>query len=120
MGVETVRDIQIEEKLNSFIKEFSQDLCSLELLLFFSRHPHARFNRTAVLHASTAKNYDTNAALKVLVDKKIVISHIENGVTLYTLTKNEPAHSLAIQLVSIDQHQWQIILEHILDAQGIQ
>jgi hypothetical protein len=115
-----VRDAQIEDKLNSFIKEFSEDLCSLELLLFFSRHPHARFNRTAVLHASTTKNFDTNAALKILVEKKIVVSCFENGITLYTLTKDEPVHSLAAELVNIDQHQWQIILEHILDAQGIQ
>jgi hypothetical protein len=118
-GVQTVRDIQIEDKLCIFIKEFSEDLCSLELLLFFSRHPHARFNRTAVLHASMTKNFDTNEALEILVDKKIVISYFENGITLYALTKDEPAHSLAAQLVNIDQRQWQVILEHILKAQGI-
>jgi hypothetical protein len=115
-----VREIQIEDKLNSFIKIFSEDLCSLELLLFFSRHPHARFNKTAVLHSSTTKKLDANSALKLLVDKKIVISSFENGIVLYALTKEEPAHSLAVQLVNIDQRQWQIILEHILDAQGIQ
>jgi hypothetical protein len=115
-----VKDTQIEDKLGNFIKEFSEDLCSLELLLFFSRHPHARFNRTAVLHALTTKKFDTHAALKILVDKKIVVSCFENGITLYTLTKEEPAHSLAAQLVNIDQRQWQVILAHILDGQGIQ
>jgi hypothetical protein len=114
-----LRDIQIEDKLGVFIKEFSEDLCSLELLLFFSRHPHARFNSTAVLHALTIKKFYTNAALKTLVQKKIVVCYLENGITLYSLTKEEPAHSLAAQLVSIDQSQWQTILEHILDAQGI-
>jgi hypothetical protein len=118
--IKTVREIQIEDRLNNFIKIFSEDLCSLELLLFFSRHPHARFNKTAILHASTTKKLDASAALEWLVDKKIVISHPENGIVLYSLTKEEPAHSLAVQLVDIDQRQWQMILESILDAQGIQ
>jgi hypothetical protein len=115
-----LRDTQIEDKLRNFINEFSEDLCSLELLLFFSRHPHARFNCTAVLHALTTKKFDTNTALQVLVAKKIVVSCHENGITLYTLTKDEPAHSLATQLANIDQRQWQIILEQILDVHGIQ
>ena len=114
-----MRDIQIEDKLGIFIREFSEDLCSLELLLFFSRHPHARFNSTAVLHALTTKKFDSNTALRTLVQKKIVVCFLENGITLYSLTKEEPSHSLAAQLVSIDQSQWQTILEHILDAQGI-
>jgi UDP-N-acetylglucosamine transferase subunit ALG13 len=118
-GVQTVRDIQIEDKLGLFIKEFSADLCSLELLIFFGRHPHARFNSTAVLHALTIQRFDTNAALKVLVEKKVVVSHFENGIFLYSLTKEEPAHSLVTQLVNIDQGQWQTIIEHILNGQGI-
>jgi len=119
-GVQTVKDIAIEEKLNQFIKEFSEDLYSLELLLFFSRHPHARFNCTSVLHALTTKKFDINAALQVLKDKKIVVTYFENGITLYALTKEEPAHSLASELVNIDQRQWQTVIEHILDAQGIE
>ncbi len=119
MGVQTLREIQIEDKLGNFIKEFSEDLCSLELLLYFSRHPHARFNRSAVLHATTTKKFDTDKALKTLIEKKIVVSFLENGITLYALTKNEPIHSLAAELVSIDQRQWQIILGQLLDAQGI-
>jgi hypothetical protein len=115
-----VKDIEIEDKLCNFIKGFGDDLCSLELLLFFSRHPNARFNRTAVLHAANSRQFDTGISLKQLMDKKIVVTYTENGITLYALTKEEPLHTLAAQLVSIDQHQWQIILGHLLDANGIQ
>jgi hypothetical protein len=115
-----VKDMQIEEKLYDFIKEFSDDLYSLELLLFFSRHPNARFNRTVILHVLTTKQFDSGIALKHLIDKKMVVTYTENGITLYALTKNEPLHSLAAELINIDQRQWQIILEKILDAQGIQ
>ncbi len=117
-----MKEINIEDKLSTFIKEFSDDLYSLELLLFFSRHPNARFNRTVVLHAPivSGRQFDTSIALRRLIDKKLVITYAENGITLYALTKEEPAHSLAAGLVNIDQRQWQMILEQILDSQGIE
>jgi hypothetical protein len=116
----TLKDIEIEDKLCLFIKDLGEDLCSLELLLFFSRHPHARFNRTAVIHAITSKQFDTGIALKRLIEKKIVVTYYENGITLFALTKEEPAHTLAADLINIDQRQWQKILVQILNAQGIQ
>ena len=115
-----MKDVEIEDKLCNFIKGFGDDLCSLELLLFFSRHPNARFNRTAILHALTSKQFDTGISLKQLIDKKMIVTYLENGITLYGLTKEEPTHSLAAQLIDIDQRQWQIILEQLLNAQGIQ
>jgi len=115
-----LKDIEIEDKLCGFIRDLAEDLASLELLLFFSHHPHARFNRTAVLHAITHKQFDTSIALKRLIDKKIIVTYSENGLTLYALTKQEPVHSLAAELINIDQRQWQKILEQILKAQGIQ
>lgn len=112
--------IEIEDKLCNFIKEFSDNLYCLELLMFFSRHPNARFNRSAILHAVNIEHFEASVSLKHLIDKKMVIAYSENGITLYGLTKQEPAHSLAAQLTSIDQSQWQIILEQLLNAQGIQ
>jgi predicted methyltransferase len=115
-----LKDIDIEDKLCNFIKDFGDDLNSLELLVFFSRHPRAKFNRTAVIHALVTKHFDTGIALKRLIERNIVVTCNENGITLYSLTKEEPAHSLASELVNIDQQQWQKILEQILKAQGIQ
>jgi hypothetical protein len=114
-----VKDIDLKDDLCNFIKEFADDLYSLELLLFFSRHPNARFNRTAVLHAVITKQFDTGITLKKLIDKKLVVTYSENGITLYALTKEEPSHTTAAQLISIDQRQWQNIVEGILDAQDI-
>jgi hypothetical protein len=114
-----VKDINLKDSLCNFIREFADDLYSLELLLFFSRHPNARFNRTAVLHAVITSRFDTGIALKRLIDKKLVITYCENGITLFALTKEEPSHSLAAQLIAIDQRQWQNIVENILDAQDI-
>ncbi len=114
-----MKDVNTEDRLCDFIKDFGDDFCGLELLLFFSRHPRARFNRPSVLHALTTKQFDIGIALKHLIDKKLVVTYTEHGITLYALTKEEPLHSLATQLKDIDQHQWQILLEHILDTQDI-
>jgi hypothetical protein len=115
-----VKESGAEVKLCGFIKNLDDDLNCLEVLLFFSRHPSARFNRIAVLHAATSKRFDTGLALKRLIDKKIVITYIENGVTLYALTKEEPIRSLAIEMLSIDHRKWQTIIEYILDANDVQ
>ncbi len=116
-----MKNIDLEDKLCSFIRDFGEDLCSLELLLFFSRHPKARFNRTAVLHAPISSGqFDTGIALKHLIDKKIVVTYSENGITLYALTKEEPLHTLAAELINVDQQQWQMVLEQILNVNGIQ
>jgi hypothetical protein len=115
-----LKDIEIEDKLCNFVMDFGDDLNSLELLVFFCRHPRVKFNRTAVIHALLANQFDAGIALKRLIDKKIIITNNEHGVTLYSLTKEEPVNSLASELVNIDQNQWQKILGQILKAQGIQ
>ncbi len=114
-----MKEIKIEEQLCVFIKNFCDDLCSLELLLFFSRHPNARFNRSAVLHVVSAKRFDSAVALKKLIDNGVIVTHTENGITLYSLTKSEPIQSLALKMLNIDQSQWQVILLQILEAQDI-
>ncbi|HSW59077.1 MAG TPA: hypothetical protein VLH15_11775 [Dehalococcoidales bacterium] len=112
-----MKEIRIGDERCLFIKQFCDDLCSLELLLFFSRHPKARFNRSAVLHAVTFHRFDAGLALKKLVDRKLVVTSIENNITLYALTKSEPEHTLASEMVNIDQKQWQVILKQVLDSQ---
>ena len=115
-----MKPIEIEDKLCKFIQNFGDDLNSLQLLLFFSRHPHARFNRNAVLHApGISGNFDGATALKRLMEKKLVVASTEKSVALYYLTSEEPAHELCVKLISIDHQQWQLIGEQILNAQDI-
>ena len=116
-----MKRIDIDDKLCSFIKDFSDDLNSLELLLFFSRYPNARFNRNALLHAPMSSGrFDCGIALKRLIDKKFVVAHSENGITLYSLTREEPAHSFSAELINIDQRQWQMIVEQIINPDAFE
>jgi hypothetical protein len=115
-----LEDVRLAERLCTFIKDFCDDLCCLQLLLFFARHPGVRFNRTAVLQAARAvRQFDAIPGLKRLIDRKIVVTYTENGITLYGLCKEEPIHSTVVDLCHIDQRQWQILVEQILKSQGI-
>ena len=109
-----VEDIRVHNRLIDFVKEFSDSLCSLELLLFFGRHPHARFNRTAVLRALATRRFDTAIALKLLIDRKLVVTYFENGITLYALTKDEPVYSIVAELKKIDRLHWQTLIEQAI------
>jgi hypothetical protein len=114
-----VENVKIEGNLLNLINELSDDLYALELLVFFSRHPHTRFNRAAVFRAVGNRPYDTAVALKRLMEKEIVVAYNENKTMLYSLTKDEVLHNMCSQIINIDQQQWRLILEHILDVQGI-
>jgi hypothetical protein len=109
-----VENINTRDMIANFIKNFANDLCSLELLMFFGRHPNARFNRTAVLRAISAKRFDTGIALKHLMDQKLVITFFENGITLYALSKEELIRTAVFELKNIDRLQWQSLVEQIL------
>lgn len=108
--------MQTNNNLFDFIKGFGDDLCSLELLLFFGRHPNARFNRTAVLRVLTARKFDTAIALKNLINQNLVVTHFENGITLYGLTKEEPAYSIVTGMKNVDLLQWQSLVEQIIHS----
>ncbi len=109
-----MQDISIQKKLCDFIQDFGDDLDSLELLLYFCRHPDARFNLTAVFHASSAKRFDTTKSLKRLTYKGLVVTCEESGNKLYTLTRDVHLRGLALGLLQIDQRQWRMIAERIL------
>lgn len=109
-------DIAIQNKLLEFIKDFGDDLSSLELLLFFGRHPHTRFNQTAIVQALNVRQFDRAKALRCLINKGLVVTCSENGITLYSLTRDASQRSLVLGLLDINQHQWQLIAERILQA----
>ncbi|MDP2917786.1 MAG: hypothetical protein Q8O16_07665 [Dehalococcoidia bacterium] len=111
-----MQDIAVQDKLLEFINDFGDDLSSLELLLFFGRHPHARFNRAAVAHALNIRRIDLVKSLRCLIDRKLVVTCVENDVTLYSLTRDASLQTLVLGLLDIGQHQWQLIAERIIQA----
>jgi len=104
----------MRDDLCEFIKDFNEDLDSLELLLFFGRHPNARFNQRAVIHSTSLRRFEEIRSLKNLVDKGLVSAQTENGTTLYSLTLDCSSREKILGLRDIDQSQWQTIVDKLI------
>ncbi len=108
-----VTQIDIDDNLCRFIKEFTDDHCCLELLQFFARYPRTRFSGLAVSHALNGRKLFTERALRLLINKGIIKKCVENNVPLYSLTEDEALRSLVLELAKFDRCQWQLVLRHI-------
>lgn len=111
-----VHDLSVEERLRQFVKEYDGDHCSLELLLFLGRHPHARFSQLAIVHALNSWRLDVERALRHLKDKGLITTHAENGTAFYSLTENESLRNPVLDLLKIDWYQWQPVLRQVYPA----
>lgn len=100
-----VVEITTEVDTNDIIKDLGGNYKSFELLLFFCHHPDTRFSRNAINHAIEAEQLEIATALNELIEKKIVVLSTQNNIGLYSLTKEEPVHSLASILMNIDYSQ---------------
>ncbi len=106
------QEVGVEDKLCQFIKDYCDGQCSQELLLFLGRHRQARFSYLAILHALGARRLDIDRALQHLMNKGLVkMSIADNGLPLYSLTRDESLFGLVSGLAALDWWQWQIIRE---------
>ncbi len=107
-------DLELDNKQRELIECYCDDLNSLEILMFFSRHPQSRFNQTALIHSASHGNIDNRSSLKKLIDKKIIVKTIENGTILYSLNKKEPEYSQICKINQMDQGQRQTLIEQFI------
>jgi hypothetical protein len=108
-------EIHIAGELYQFIREYADDRCCLELLRFLGRYPNARFSRLTLGRAldTNGRGLYIGRALVHLIDKGVVKTYIGNNVCLYSLTRDEPLRSLALDLGKLDWRQWQFALRRI-------
>lgn len=100
-------EFALQGKLHQFISEYADDQrCLLELLRFWGRHPSARFNRLAIVHALDCQQSRVNKALCYLLDHGVIEGRTENNVTLYSLAAIEPLRSLVLSLAKRDLPQY--------------
>jgi len=107
-----VSAIAVEEKLSQFVKDYVDDYYCLELFRFFGAYPDTHFNRLAIIHAlnvNGGKLY-VEQALSRLIDKGVIKTYSTNDTSLYSLTGDEPLHSLVLCISKLTWHQWQLML----------
>ncbi len=79
-----------KDKLSQLIQEYTDDqYCLLELLLFWGKHPRARFSLLAIVHALDSRKLYIERALKYLIARGGGKMHTDICVSVYSLTKDE-------------------------------
>ncbi|MBI2830512.1 MAG: hypothetical protein HYX81_05065 [Chloroflexi bacterium] len=106
--------ILVRDRLCQLIKEYGDDRCSLDLLMFLAKHPHTRFSRMAIAHAIDAQRLNIDRPLRHLIKDGLVKMWVENGLALYSLTEDGSLCDLVSQLVNLDWYKWQLILKQPL------
>jgi hypothetical protein len=98
-------------KGRDFAREFADDPHCLRLLRFFGEHPYTRFSRLAIpgKQSLDGRKSFLEKALKRLVDQGIVNECVQNGLSLYSLTKDETMGNLVTEMASLDWNQWRAI-----------
>ncbi|MDO8567269.1 MAG: hypothetical protein Q7R57_00980 [Dehalococcoidales bacterium] len=109
-----VQRVIVEEKQRSFVKDSCNSRCSLQLLLFLGRHPHARFSQLAIVHAVDARRADVEKALRNLQERGLVMMwNADNGLPFYSLTGDEALSRQVMELMSLDWWQYHLMLDEL-------
>ncbi len=99
-------NVLTEESLYRFLEEHGDNRVKRELLLFWGMHPNARFDRKVICYALDYSKLDTEGALRAMVEEELLDKHICNGVTLYSLTRNEERRQQLLALSTFGWDRW--------------
>ena len=101
--------------LSQLMKKLISNRCCLALLRFFLAHPNGRFSRLAIVHAidDNDSKLEVEKALMHLVDEGILMINIENDISFYLLTREEPVRRAILEMAEFDWRHWQLVLEHM-------
>ncbi|MCX7911389.1 MAG: hypothetical protein N2506_00265 [Dehalococcoidales bacterium] len=97
------------------MRKLIRDRCSLALLRFFVAHPNGRFSKLAIINAIDyhIERPDIERALAQMVEEGILTLTVENSISFYTLTRNEPVRQIVMDLGEFGWRYWQLILEYV-------
>lgn len=105
--------VSTEECLYRFLEEYGDNREKSQLIRFWGLHPNARFTKYAICCGLDWAKLQANRALSALVDVGIVDTHEHNGLTFYSLTKNEEKQQPVMELAALGWDQWQRMLKRI-------
>lgn len=103
-------EISVSEEVCNLIKEYKNDYCSLQLILFFADHPYMQFDELAIIHALNQDNGSVyiQRTLSNFVERGIIKTQIGSSGSLYSLPEN--VRRLVLELAKLAPHQRQLLL----------
>jgi hypothetical protein len=107
-------EINTSNNTCNLIKENKSDYYTMQVILFFSDHPFARFNELAIIHALNQENGRRyiQEALKDLVDAEMIKSGMDGGIAVFSLVEN--MRGRVMELARLDVGQQQRLLQSAL------
>jgi hypothetical protein len=101
--------------LGQMVKKLISDHCCLALLRFFVTHPNGRFSKLAIVHAidDNHNKPEVEKALMKMIDDGLLMINIENDVSFYLLTREEPMRQSILEMAEFDWRHWQLVLDYI-------
>ena len=105
--------LNTEESLYCFLEEHGNNQIKRELLLFWSMHPNAKFDRMVICHAVGCSKLDAKGALGAMVEEGLLNKHNSNDVTVYSLTTDEESRRPILALAALGWDRWQRMLRRM-------
>lgn len=101
--------------LSQLMKKLINNRCCLALLRFFVVHPNGRFSKLAIFHAidDNSSKKEVERDLAQMVSDGILQTKIENDISFYLLTREEPVRQILLEMAEFDWRHWQLVLEHM-------
>ncbi|MFC2042521.1 hypothetical protein ACFLTV_03445 [Chloroflexota bacterium] len=106
-------NVLTEEKLYRFLKEHGDNRVKRELLAFWSKHPCAKISRRVICDILHCTKLEAEVSLRHMVEEGLLDKHITNGITLYTLTKNEEKRRSVLKLAYLGWDQRNIMVKRM-------
>lgn len=82
--------------------QIRDNLLKRDLYLFWGMHPRARFSMSIISYVLDCNKRDLEVMLQTMVEAGLVETHIQNGVTLYSLTANEEKRRAILEFARHD------------------
>jgi hypothetical protein len=95
------------------LKDYGNNRVKREVLAFLGTHPNTKFTRYVICRALECSKLEMDEALSDLADARLVENHMNNGLTLYSLTTNKEKRRPVLELLALDRHEWQLIFNRI-------
>jgi len=97
------RDRVNKERLIRFLEEHGNTFSKLEVLLFLSRHPQAKFSFDAIAGSRGARRLELADGVKSLVREGIVHAEVsDRDMVWFSLTANQSKRKCVEELTELD------------------
>jgi hypothetical protein len=111
--------VSTQEELYRFLEKHGNNRVKRELLDFWGRHPGTKFSRYAICFALDCGKLEADRNLRDMVDAGLLDNHANNGLSFYSLTRNEEKRRLVLELAALGWDQWNILTKRIEQGCGV-